>query len=260
MIKKKNLVITAVGITLALTACGQKQEEAPAIPSVLDDGVLVVGLVDTEDRSCYRIVDENGDPFYAGWEPEILRQLDDVMEEVTLDYRMARDQAELISWLNTGEVELAAGSFTRLEGYNGQYLISDDYGYGSLYIVNGKNAYLDTLAAFADCAVGVSSRIPAASLSQMTGAENVVQNPYADMTQLARDIAGGVVTAGVVTEDEMLYILTTTELKAAEMRSTPQVGLVFLGGVGQEDLMSWVNYAIDLHYYYEAVGPQDEEE
>ena len=216
--------------------------------------------MDTEDRSCYRIVDENGDPFYAGWEPEILRQLDDVMEEVTLDYRMARDQAELISWLNTGEVELAAGSFTRLEGYNGQYLISDDYGYGSLYIVNGKNAYLDTLAAFADCAVGVSSRIPAASLSQMTGAENVVQNPYADMTQLARDIAGGVVTAGVVTEDEMLYILTTTELKAAEMRSTPQVGLVFLGGVGQEDLMSWVNYAIDLHFYYEAVGPQDEEE
>lgn len=258
--KKRNLVVTAALAALTLTACGQKKEEAPAIPSVLDDGVLVVGLVDTEDRSCFRIVDENGDPFYAGWEPEILRQLDDAMEEVTLDYRVARDQAELISWLNTGEVELAAGSFTRLEGYNGQYLISDDYGYGSLYVVNGKNAYLDTLAAFADCAVGVSSRIPASSLAEMTGVENVVQNPYADMAQLARDISGGVVSAGVVTEDEMLYILSTTELKAAEMRSTPQVGLVFLSGVGQEYLMSWVNYAIDLHFYYEAAGPQDEEE
>ena len=260
MIKKKNLVITAVAAALTLTACGQKKEEEPAIPSVLDDGVLVVGLVDTEDRSCFRIVDENGDPFYAGWEPEILQLLDESMEEATLDYRYAKDQAELISWLNTGEVELAAGSFTRLEGYNGQYLISDDYGYGSLYVVNGKNAYLDTLAAFTDCAVGVSSRIPASSLAEMTGVENVVQNPYADMSQLARDISGGVVSAGVVTEDEMLYILSTTELKAAEMRSTPQVGLVFLSGVGQEYLMSWVNYAIDLHFYYEAVGPQDEEE
>ena len=244
--KKRNLMITSALAALALTACGQKKEEAPAIPSVLDDGILVVGLVDTEDRSCFRIVDENGDPFYSGWEPEILRQLDEVMEECTLEYRVAKDQAELISWLNTGEVELAAGAFTRLESYNGQYLISDDYGYGSLYIVNGKNAYLDTLAAFADCAVGVSSRIPAGSL--------------AEMAQLARDIAGGVVSAGVVTEDEMLYILTTTELKAAEMRSTPQVGLVFLAGVGQEKLISWVNYAIDLHFYYEAVGPQDEEE
>ncbi len=258
--KKRNLMITSALAALALTACGQKKEEAPAIPSVLDDGILVVGLVDTEDRSCFRIVDENGDPFYSGWEPEILRQLDEVMEECTLEYRVAKDQAELISWLNTGEVELAAGAFTRLESYSGQYLISDDYGYGSLYIVNGKNAYLDTLAAFADCAVGVSSRIPAGSLAEMAGVENVVQNPYADMAQLARDIAGGVVSAGVVTEDEMLYILTTTELKAAEMRSTPQVGLVFLAGVGQEKLISWVNYAIDLHFYYEAVGPQDEEE
>ena len=238
--KKRNLMITSALAALALTACGQKKEEAPAIPSVLDDGILVVGLVDTEDRSCFRIVDENGDPFYSGWEPEILRQLDEVMEECTLEYRVAK--------------ELAAGAFTRLESYSGQYLISDDYGYGSLYIVNGKNAYLDTLAAFADCAVGVSSRIPAGSLAEMAGVENVVQNPYADMAQLARDIAGG------VTEDEMLYILTTTELKAAEMRSTPQVGLVFLAGVGQEKLISWVNYAIDLHFYYEAVGPQDEEE
>ena len=257
--KKRNLIITAVFAALTFTACGQK-EEAPAIPSVLDDGVLVVGMVDTEDRSCFRIVDENGNPFYAGWEPDILSQLDEVLEEVTLEYRVARDQAELISWLNTGEVELAAGSFTRLEGYNGQYLISDNYGYGSLYIVNGKNAYLDTLAAFADCAVGVSSRIPANSLSEMTGVENVVQNPYADMAQLGRDIADGVVSAGVVTEDEMLYILSNSELKAAEMRGTPQVGLVFLAGIGQETLMSQVNYAIELHFYYEAVGPQDEEE
>lgn len=259
MIKKKNLVITAVGCALALTACGQKQEENP-IPSVLDDGVLVVGILDTEDRSCYRAIDADGNPYYAGWEPDILTLLDKKMEDVTLDYRIAKDKAELISWLNTGEVELAAGAFTRLDAYSTQYMLSDDYGFGSVYIVNPKNGYLDTLVAFQDEKVGVSTQIPVNSMSQMKGVDAVVREDYADMAVLGTDIANGVVAAGLCTEEEAMYLLMNTDLQAAEMRATPQMGMVFLSQVGQDKLMSWVNYAIDLHYYNLARGITDEEE
>ncbi|MCR5127082.1 MAG: transporter substrate-binding domain-containing protein [Lachnospiraceae bacterium] len=251
--KKRNRSLAAVGLLLTLTACGQKQEENP-IPSVLDDGVLVVGILDTEDRSCYRAADADGNPYYGGWEPNILTLLDEKMEEATLDYRFAQSKAELISWLNTGEIELAAGSFTRLDSYNNQYYLSDDYGFGSVYIVNKNNGYLDTLAAFQDETMGVSTQIPVNNLSQMAGMDRIVQNAYADPAVLAQDISTGVISGGICTEDEVMYILQNTDLQAAEMRSTPQLGMVFLSQVGQDDLMSWVNYAIDLYYYNLAKG------
>ncbi|MBR1471862.1 MAG: transporter substrate-binding domain-containing protein [Lachnospiraceae bacterium] len=261
--KKKFLTTTAAAMMLTLSACGQPKEEP--IPSVLDDNHLVIGLVDTEDRSCYRMLDENGEVFYAGLEPDILMTMSREMgsmleEEVVYEYRYARDQAELLSWLNTGEVELAAGSFTRLDTYAQQYSLSDDYGVGSLYLVNKKNGYLDTLAAFEDEAIGVSAQIPAGNISEMTGIENVVQNQYTDVGMLASDITNGVISAAVCTEPEMYQILSNTDLKATELRNTPQVSMVFLSSLGQDYLMQWVNYAIDKCYYDEAMGITYEEE
>lgn len=256
--KKRNFIIAAAGAALALTACGQKKEE-PVIPSVLDDGVLVVGILDTEDRSCYRAWDADGNPYYGGWEPNILTLLDEKNENITLDYRFAESKADLITWLNTGEIELAAGSFTRQESFANQYMLSDDYGFGSLYIVNKKNGYLDTLTAFQDEKVGISTQIPGNSTSGMKGVEGIKSESYADIAVMANDIATGVVAAGVCTEDEVMYILANTDLQAAEMRATPQVGLVFLAQVGQRELMSWVNYAINLHYYNLASGVTEED-
>lgn len=255
--KKKVLTILAAGMLLLPAGCGQKE---PEIPSVMEDGILVVGLLDTEDRSCFRTLDENGDPYYAGWEPQILTLLDKKKEDVTLEYRFASSQEELIRWLNTGEIELAAGAFTRLETLGQQYLMSDDYGYGSLYLVNKRNGYLDTLAAFTDEAVGISARIPVNNVSDIKGVENVVQNAYGDAGSMGVDIANGVISAGVCTEAEAVYIMDNTDLQVIEMRKTPEVGLVFLMPVGQKELQNWVNYAIDLNFYNTALGITGDEE
>lgn len=258
MKKTMKWIIPMAGIAASLAACGK--QETPPPPSVLDDKVLVVGLLDTEDRSCYRMVDENGTPFYAGWEPDILGILDNANQEITLEYRYASDRAELISWLNTGEVELAAGSFSRMEAYSTQYNVSDEYGIGSIYIVNKKNGYLDTLVAFQDESVGVSAQIPVNKVGEITGIDGVTQKAYADVAVLGHDIENGDVTAGLCTEDEAMYLLRNTELQAAELRGTPQISLVFLSQLGQDYLMEWVNYAIDQHFQSIAKGVTGEEE
>ena len=255
--KKKILTILMAGMMLLPAGCGQKE---PEIPSVLDDGVLVVGLLDTEDRSCFRTLDANGDPYYAGWEPQILTLLDEKMEEVTLEYRFAKTQDELITWLNTGEIELAAGSFTRLETLGQQYLLSDDYGYGSLYLVNKRNGYLDTMAGFTDEAVGISSRIPVNDIADIKGIETVVQNVYGDVATMGTDITNGVIAAGVCTETEAVYLMDHTDLQVIEMRKSPDVAMVFLMPVGQSSLLKWTNYAIDLNFYNIAMGITGDEE
>ncbi|MBO7356523.1 MAG: ABC transporter substrate-binding protein [Lachnospiraceae bacterium] len=243
---------------LMLTACG-KQEEVP-VESVLSDGILTVGLLNTNDRSCYPAEGVDGEPGYAGWEMEILKLIDHFNEDVVVEIRMANTRTELLDMLSAGEVDLAAGAFTRLDAYGSQYMLSDDYGYGSVYVINPRNGYLDTLAAFEDEVIGVSTLLSVTDVNKLTGIENVTQNPYSDLGMLAADIESGVVAAGICTESEMVTIVNGTDLQACEVRSGPQTSLVFLAQPGQDYLMRWVNWGINRHYNDMAQGIDSTEE
>jgi ABC-type amino acid transport substrate-binding protein len=211
--------------------------------------VLTVGIACGEDRSCFRATDESGNPVYAGWECEVLNVLaDNLPENVTMEYIYAADQKELTTMLAEGRVDIAAGSYTRLDTYASQYLLSDNYGYGSVYLVNAKNSYIDNLAAYKDENIGVSNSIPATSVSEVPGIEGAVQSAYIDMSLMAIDIRAGVVDAGLCTEREAVQLLNDAELNIQELRNGPQVGMVFLLPGGQTDLLNRVNSAISTHY------------
>ena len=244
---KKRTLILPILAAMTLAACGNKQQAAA--PSVLDDGVLTVGLLDTGDRSCYSAKAEDGTAIYKGWEPDVFKLLDHFNEDVTVEYTMAQDREELLNLLDNGSIDVAAGAFTRLEAYDTQYAMSDDYGYGSIYLINSRNGYLDTLAAFEDGIIGVSALLPASDTASITGIDKVVQNAYSDMSLMASDISNEVINAGLCTESEMVEIMNSSDLRAAELRTTPQTALVFLMPKGQDYLQRWVNWAIDRHFY-----------
>lgn len=248
--KKKAVTMLMIAGAAVLTACGGGGNQAQTdTASVLTDGVLTVGIACGEDRSCFRATDVEGNPVYAGWECEVLNILaDNLPENVTMEYIYAADQKELTTMLAEGRVDLAAGSYTRLDNYSSQYLVSDNYGYGSIYLVNAKNSYIDNLAAYKDESIGVSNAIPAVSVTEVPGIEGVVQSAYIDMSLMSIDIRAGVVDAGLCTEREAVQLLNDPELNIQELRHGPQIGLVFLMPGGQNDLLSRVNAAISTHY------------
>lgn len=243
-------VLSGMTLTAAfmLTACGSGSGQTVSVPSVLDDGVLIVGVANGEDRSCFATTDDNGEAAYGGWEPEVLSILDEQLEEVKIQYVYAQDQAELLSMLGTGTIEMAAGGFTKLEAYTSQYLVSNNYGYGSLYLVGEKNAFIDTVSAYTDEKIGISASIPPEQVSEIPGIESVVQSHSADITALGNDIRDGIVIAGVCTEREALYYLTDPSFSVTELHGGPQIGLVFLLPAGQTGLLNEVNTAIAAHY------------
>ena len=247
--KKKAVTMLMIAATAVLTACGgEKQVQTDAV-SVLNDGVLTVGIACGEDRSCFRATDVDGNPVYAGWECEVLNILaDNLPENVKMEYIYAADQKELTTMLAEGRVDIAAGSYTRLDTYSSQYLVSDNYGYGSIYLVNAKNSYIDNLAAYKDESIGVSNAIPAVSVTEVPGIEGVVQSAYIDMSLMSIDIRAGVIDAGLCTERETVQLMNDPELNIQELRNGPQIGLVFLMPGGQNDLQNRVNAAISTHY------------
>ena len=253
--KKKAMAMIIPALAILFTACGKGATSQTDEASVIADGVLTVGIACGGDRSCFRATDVDGSPVYAGWECEVLNILpEELPENVQLEYVYAADQKELTSMLADGRVDLAAGSYTRLDTYSSQYLVSDNYGYGSVYLVNAKNAYLDSLAAYKDQNVGVSNAIPVNNISEIPGIEGVVQTAYIDMALMSIDIRAGVIDAGICTEREAVQLMTDPELNIQELRGGPQVGLVFLMPGGQNDLLKRVNAAISTHLDELAAG------
>ncbi len=246
--KRKN-VLSIMLTAVLLAGCGGTKNAQSDAGSVTADGVLTVGIACGEDRSCYRATDEDGNPVYAGWECEVLNILPEYLDEgVSVEYIYAADQKELTNMLAEGRVDLAAGSYTRLDTYASQYMVSDNYGYGSLYLVNAKNAYIDNLGAYTDETIGISNAIPVTSVADIPGIEAVTQSNYIDMSLMSIDIRAGVVNAGICTEREALQLMAEPELNVQELKDGPQIGLVFLLPGGQQSLMAALNHAISTHY------------
>ncbi|MCR5637339.1 MAG: transporter substrate-binding domain-containing protein [Lachnospiraceae bacterium] len=257
----KNRFLTGVllvSATAMLAGCG-KSNAAGAGPSVTDDGVLVVGLAVGEDRSSFKSVDDDGNVIYDGIEPEVLAYYSSRYPDVQLQYVYANSNEELLTKLSAGEIELAAGGFTMLDSYKQEYVLSNSYGYGNLYLVNKKDTYIDSLTAYTDKNIGVMNSIPLSALSNIPGIDAVVQQNYDSRTVLADDIGGDVVAAGVCLERDAAYLLDTGKYSVSEISGGPQVSLCFLLPSGQSGFAGVLNSVIADYLDYKALGTLDQQ-
>ncbi len=252
------LVSTAVTTAVMLAGCGRKNSAA-ALPSITDDGVLIVGLTVGNDRSSFKSVDEEGSVVYGGLEPEILAYFNSCYPDIELQYVYTNSNEELLAKLSAGEVELAAGGFAMLDSYKQEFVLTNSYGYGNLYLVNKKGAYIDNLTAYTDKNVGVMNSIPVSALSEIPGIEGVTQNNYDSITTLGNDIEGDVISTGICSEREAVNLLETGKVTVTEISGGPQISLCFLLPAGQNGFAGAFNTVIADYLDYKALGTLDQQ-
>lgn len=227
----------------ALALCGMcacsSGNEVPVV-SVVEDGVLTVGIIDGGD-----IFARLDDGEFTGIEPEILSSAAANMG-VSIVYHQAADVEELARLLDEGTIDIAAGRLGRLEAYSNAYLLSRNYGKRGIYLITEKNLYVDTLAGFSDTNIGVSKDIPAFEILNIPNIGQVQQAEYSDVSKVKEDLESDVIKAAVCTEREALALLKEG-LTANEMVNGPRIEMVFYMPAGQNQLLNSINQAINAY-------------
>lgn len=239
--KRKLACCAAMALTAAaLSGCFSRTPAKEAAASAAADGMLTVGILDGNDA----YASSNGNEF-AGIEPDILNSLAEILE-VDIEYRRAGDIHELMSLLEDGAVDIAAGRLTRMEAYKDSFLQSRNYGRSGIYLVTKKNRYVDNLAGYSNGTLGISWQIPGYESLNIPYIGELEREEYSDLSKLPEDIEGDVIIAGICTEREAVELLKSgAGIQAAEMRGGPRLEAVFYLAPGQEELTGNLNYAIN---------------
>ncbi len=233
----KHLIGTCC-LALAVTVlAGCSRNETAAEVSAVADGVLTVGIIDGQD-----VFAAKGKSGYEGIEPSILNKLAaDLGVQIT--YVDAKDTQELMDQMDAGTIDVAAGRLGRLEIYSSGHLVSASYARRGLYLVTPANLYVDSLVTFADENVGISALTPDTVRLDLANIETVNLVNYTDLSGVAADISGNVISALICTEREALA-LAEQGLRAIEIYNGPQADTVFYLAPGQTELQGNLNAAI----------------
>lgn len=221
------------------SGCSSKKEEAGERVSAVADGVLTVGIINGGDAYAQKEGTE-----LTGIEPEIMNRVGESLE-VAVQYQEAENVEELMRLLDEGAVDIAAGRLTTMENYTAGHLYSRNYAKRGMYLVTGKNRYVDQLTGFYNVAVGVSWEIPTYVLLEVEGLSDLETAVYTAPLSMAADVEAGVIGAALCTEREALAMLESAKVQAAELRLGPKLEAVFYLQPGQEQLLNGVNQAIN---------------
>lgn len=221
-----------------MTGCSGKKT-AEEVVSAVADGTLTVGIIDGNDR--YARITEEG---FGGVEPEILGALEESLG-VSVVYQEAADTQELMSLLDHGAIDLAAGRLTGAEAYANGRQKTRNYAKDGLYLVTETGSYVDTLAGYAGANIGVSAEIPSPLLLEVPFIDQAEQVPYSDLSAIAADIKEGAIKAALLTEREALKLLAQGDVRTVELRNSPRLETVFYLSAGQAELAGSVNQAIN---------------
>ncbi len=228
-------------LALALAAlAGCSSEEPVEAVSAVDDGTLTVGIIDGGDVFASKT--EDG---FTGIEPEILNSLAESLG-VSIAYVEASGVQELMDLLDAGTIDVAAGRLGEVETYSQTHLLSRNYAKKGLYLVTGKNSYVDTLVGFSGETVGISPMVPGSVRLEIPYVSEVNLADYTDLSGVAADIQGGVIRALICTEREAMGLLDSG-LMAKELYNGPRVEAMFYLSPGQETLTASLNSAINQY-------------
>lgn len=230
----------ALLMTAALAGCQRGSGSSDQAESAIADGVLTVGIVNGGDG--FADSESSG---YTGMEPDILNTFGEA-QGVQVEYKQAGDEKSLITMLDSGEVDLAAGCLTLAETFTNGHLASRNYAKRGLCLITEQNRYVDTLAGCDEGTVGLSWLIPAYQLPEIQNIAALQQTTYSSIVSIPDDIADSVIDAALVTEREAAAILSSgAKVHAAELRNGPRLEYVFYLAPGQEELQAQLNAAIN---------------
>lgn len=249
----KNAAYMLLLAGFCLTGCFGKKADSQNVVNAAADGVLTVGIVNGNDTYAY-----SSDGTFSGAEPAIMDRLGQTLEAV-VEYKEAEGPDELMSMLDAGEIDIAAGRLTLLEAYTQSYLPSRNYAKRGLYLITSKNRYVDTLAGFHEGTIGLSWQIPAYAAGDIPYLEDQQQTVYEDISEAADDIENGVIQAALCTEREAVQLLEAgAPVSAAELRQGIKLEQVFYLKPEQTELRDQADAAINS-WLDELADPEKEE-
>ncbi len=245
---RKAAVCAALALTgvMLLSGCFGKSEKAEPAVNAAADGVLTVGIIDGEDAYAFRNTGEEG-PAYGGIEPTILEGLAGALE-ATVEYKEAKSVEDLITMLDAGQIDIAAGRLTKLEVYAGSHLTTRNYARRGLYLITGKNRYVDTLAGFDEGTVGLSWQIPSSATLEIPHIGNLQQTSYSNISEIPADIEAGVICGALCTEREAVSLLESgAQIQVSELQGGNKLEAVFYLAPDQTELTAMANSAINAY-------------
>lgn len=248
------LILTAATV-LGMTGCsgkGKTQENQTDVSEPIQVGILV-----SDDSYAYRETRENKE-FLAGTEPEIIKELAVALGR-QVSFKEAESREELLSLLNQGKIEIAAGRLCWMDSYSGSYIASGSYGKGGLYLVTRQYDYSDMVAGYENEPIGVSQSISESCLMKVKGLEKTVQTSYSDMETAVSDLTSGRLKAVLCTEREAVKMAESNPaVQIQELAFGPREEYHFLLLPGQETMASNISIIIGRYLDHQADGfPKD---
>lgn len=244
------LILTAA-MALGLAGCSgkeKKQENQTDASAPIQVGILV------SDDAYARRETKESEEILAGTEPEIMKELAASLGR-QVNFKEAESREELLSLLNQGEIEVAAGRLCWMDSYSGSYIASESYGKGGLYLVTRQYDYSDMVTGYENEPVGVSDSIAEANLIEVKGLEKTVQTAYSDMEAAASDLSSGRLKAVLCTEREAVRIAEKhSEVQIQELAFGPREEYHFLLLPGQETMASNISTIIERYLDRQADG------
>lgn len=214
--KKRKIALCLLAAAAALLGgCKSGSPETPEV-SLVKAGTLTAAFIDGNDGfASYTDGQPSGTEIYLAG--ELAKAL-----ELTIEYKEAGSQEELLSMLDSGQADVALGRFS--EGFAGSdsYLLSRNYGKRGYYLVSPAGNYADTLAGLEGEVVSVFDGIPAETVISIPMLSVTVQTTFSDLAAAAAEVKKGAVSALICTERQAFELLSDEELLVKELYGSPR--------------------------------------
>lgn len=139
--KKVFAVTTVAALAIGMTGCGGSSDSASADAS----GVKEIKVVLCSGQAPYAYEDESGNP--AGFDYEVLKKIDEKLDQYTFDYCVMDQDAALVG-TQQGTYDLATASFFKTASREETYLCSDAFNYGFCVVVSPQGS---GISSWEDC-------------------------------------------------------------------------------------------------------------
>lgn len=144
-IKKVFAVTSVAALTIGMVGCGNSSDSASSDSTSTDSGSKVIQVVLCSGQAPYAYADDDGNP--AGFDYEVLKKIDDELDQYTFEYQVLDQDAALVG-TQQGTYDLATASFFKTDSREETYACSDAFNYGFCVLVSPQGS---GISSWEDC-------------------------------------------------------------------------------------------------------------
>lgn len=228
---RKVLLAGGLAVTaLCLGACGSRSKDRTA--DIKKSGQLKVAIEEGPSRMTWI---DNGE--YKGMEPELARQIANAFS-VQVQFIPIDENRTALDYIDSGEADMAIGSIVDNGSLGNDYGVTTPYANGYLYAVTSRGNFCNSLAALADCPVGISPELSETLQQSIAQIRTSDKKTYESRSAGWKDLENGVIQAYLCGEDEAEDMIDSdTAFQAQNLTDAQTEGYVIATAKNNQDLL-----------------------